>query len=93
MASANRTLHDGWSFTQVGHGAKDAVKEGEWIPVQAFPTTVHVELLKAGRIPDPVSCVTRRSEVLRLVWSGCSSSGCKNGMCNVRAWIGHDLEG
>ncbi|KAF9821274.1 hypothetical protein IEO21_00882 [Rhodonia placenta] len=46
-----RTLHDGWSFTQIGGG--EAVKDGEWLPVQSFPTTVHVELLKQEKIPDP----------------------------------------
>ena len=59
MGFASRPLHEGWTFTQVGGGARDVVKEGEWIPVQSFPTTVHVELLKAGRIPDPVSCAAR----------------------------------
>lgn len=46
-----RALHDGWSFTQIGGG--EAVKDGEWLPVQSFPTTVHVELLKQKKIPDP----------------------------------------
>ncbi|KLO14962.1 glycoside hydrolase family 2 protein [Schizopora paradoxa] len=40
-----------WSFTQVGGG--QGTKDGEWVPVANFPTTVHVELLKLGRIPDP----------------------------------------
>ncbi|KZT72528.1 glycoside hydrolase family 2 protein [Daedalea quercina L-15889] len=53
MSLTSRALHDGWSFTQAGGAERGAMKEGEWIPVQAFPTTVHVELLKAGRIPDP----------------------------------------
>ncbi|KAF8812399.1 glycoside hydrolase family 2 protein [Phlegmacium glaucopus] len=42
--SARRLLTD-WSFTQVG--------VGEWLPVSSFPTTVHVELLKLKKIPDP----------------------------------------
>ncbi|KAI9069247.1 glycoside hydrolase family 2 protein [Trametes sanguinea] len=50
MAHA-RELNDGWTFTQVGGG--EVVKEGEWLPVQSFPTTVHVELLKLQKIPDP----------------------------------------
>ncbi|CDO71388.1 Glycoside Hydrolase Family 2 protein [Trametes cinnabarina] len=51
MAHVTRELHDGWTFTQVGGG--EVVKDGEWLPVQSFPTTVHVELLKLQRIPDP----------------------------------------
>jgi beta-mannosidase len=46
-----RHLKD-WSFTQVGGG--EGTKDGEWIHVSEFPTTVHVELLKLERIPDPV---------------------------------------
>ncbi|KAH9948346.1 glycoside hydrolase family 2 protein [Amylocystis lapponica] len=44
-------INTGWSFTQVGGG--EAVKDGEWLPVTHFPTTVHVELLAHKRIPDP----------------------------------------
>jgi len=40
-----------WSFTQVGGGK--GTKNGEWLEVSEFPTTVHVELLKLKRIPDP----------------------------------------
>ncbi|EIM88069.1 beta-mannosidase [Stereum hirsutum FP-91666 SS1] len=51
MTSSVRTLNDGWSFTQVGGG--EGTKNGEWLAVSEFPTTVHVELLKLKRIPDP----------------------------------------
>ncbi|KAM5540332.1 hypothetical protein V8D89_005790 [Ganoderma adspersum] len=44
-------LHDGWTFTQVG--GSEVVKDGEWLPVRNFPTTVHVELLEHKKIPDP----------------------------------------
>ncbi|KAF7301631.1 Glycoside hydrolase family 2 protein [Mycena indigotica] len=40
-----------WKFTQIGGGK--GTKEGEWLPVSTFPTTVHVELLKLKKIPDP----------------------------------------
>ncbi|RDX53645.1 glycoside hydrolase family 2 protein [Lentinus brumalis] len=50
-AKVARELHEGWTFTQVGGG--QVMKEGEWLPVQHFPTTVHVELLGYKRIPDP----------------------------------------
>ncbi|KAF9247262.1 glycoside hydrolase family 2 protein [Melanogaster broomeanus] len=46
-----RTIASGWSFSQVGGG--QGTKDGEWLPVSEFPTTVHVELLKLKRIPDP----------------------------------------
>ncbi|KIK97998.1 glycoside hydrolase family 2 protein [Paxillus rubicundulus Ve08.2h10] len=45
-----RTIASGWSFSQVGGGP---LEDREWIPVSAFPTTIHVELLKLKRIPDP----------------------------------------
>jgi beta-mannosidase len=47
-------LIEGWSFTEIKGG--QGTKDGEWLSVDRVPTTVHVELLKAGRIPDPVSC-------------------------------------
>ncbi|KAJ7068225.1 glycoside hydrolase family 2 protein [Mycena amicta] len=45
-----RPLRD-WQFTQIGGG--DATKENEWLPVSSFPTTVHVELVKRDKIPNP----------------------------------------
>lgn len=49
--SAIKFLHSDWVFTQVGGG--QGTRCGEWLPVTEFPTTVHVELLKLKRIPDP----------------------------------------
>ncbi|OCH90937.1 glycoside hydrolase family 2 protein [Obba rivulosa] len=49
--STVRSLNEGWSFTQVGGG--QVMKDGDWLPVNNFPTTVHVELLAYKRIPDP----------------------------------------
>ena len=84
MSLASRPLHEGWTFTQAGGGVRGAVGEGEWIPVQAFPTTVHVELLKAGRIPDPVSGAARFDRSRRTADMPVGSSlGCRNGTCNV----------
>lgn len=57
-ASVNRPLEE-WSFTQIGGG--QGTKEGEWVGVSEFPTTVHVELLKLKRIPDPVSAAPPRA--------------------------------
>jgi len=48
-----RELTEGWSFTEIGGG--EGTKDGEWLSIERVPTTVHVELLKAERIPDPVS--------------------------------------
>ncbi|KAF8195946.1 beta-mannosidase [Mycena galopus ATCC 62051] len=45
-----RLLQD-WTFTQLGGG--DGTRDGEWLKVSQFPTTVHVELLKLKIIPDP----------------------------------------
>ncbi|KAG6888821.1 hypothetical protein C0992_007435 [Termitomyces sp. T32_za158] len=47
---STRLLRD-WSFTQVGGGA--GTQNGEWLPISKFPTSVHVELLKLKKIPDP----------------------------------------
>ncbi len=49
--ATSRALQE-WHFTQVGGGA--GTKNGEWLQVDLFPTTVHVELIKLKRIPDPV---------------------------------------
>lgn len=63
--SSIRTIASGWQFSQVGGGVGpggQGTNDGEWLPVSEFPTTVHVELLKSKRIPDPVrSCDTRCS--------------------------------
>jgi len=59
-----KTLHNNWYFTQVterGDGGKGTLKEGEWLSVDSFPTTVHVELMKLKKIPDPV-------ELSLIIW-------------------------
>ena len=50
-SNIRRELHDGWSFTQIGGG--EGTKDGEWLETASFPTSVHVELLRLKRIPDP----------------------------------------
>lgn len=49
-------LNEGWTYalTDAHGGDTGEVKVGEWTAVKQFPTTVHVELLKEGKIPDPV---------------------------------------
>lgn len=51
-----KALDEGWGYSLTdAHGTDTGgVKEGEWTAVKQFPTTVHVELLKEGKIPDPV---------------------------------------
>ncbi|KAF9226510.1 glycoside hydrolase family 2 protein [Gyrodon lividus] len=49
--SSTRTIASGWCFTQDGGGL--GTNNGEWLSASEFPTTVHVELLKLKRIPDP----------------------------------------
>ncbi|KAI0263626.1 beta-mannosidase [Gloeopeniophorella convolvens] len=51
MASVLRKLDKDWSFTQVGGG--EGTKDGEWLETGTFPTTVHVELIRLKKIPDP----------------------------------------
>lgn len=55
MSSNTTRLLQDWSFTQIGGGKGS--KDGEWLTVSQFPTTVHVELLKLNRIPDPVGII------------------------------------
>ena len=53
MQSITRVLNDGWTFTQAGGGQETG--DGEWLKTSTFPTSVHVELLRLMKIPDPVS--------------------------------------
>lgn len=53
--STIRSLMQDWTFTQVGGGQGTEIDE--WLAASQFPTTVHVELLKAKRIPDPVCLI------------------------------------
>lgn len=50
--STTTILNQNWEFAQLSEQ-----KGVDWHPVSRFPTSVHVELLKAGRIPDPVSII------------------------------------
>lgn len=45
------TLTQNWSFTQIGGGQANA--DGEWLRAGDAPTSVHVELLRLEKIPDP----------------------------------------
>lgn len=51
LAAVQRTtLKDNWEFSAVASDASPDVKE-EWASC-SIPTSVHVELQKAGKIPD-----------------------------------------
>lgn len=82
----SRNIHDGWSFKKTNSEdlAGATVKKDEVYTVQQFPTTVHVELLKQKKIPDPV-CPSPDSIEKRLIEVHSSSSVCMNGMCSVRS--------
>jgi beta-mannosidase len=51
MSSKQSTLLSSWEFTQVSSTAIPDVSV-EWTPC-SVPTSVHVELIKSGKIPDP----------------------------------------
>ena len=62
-----RECYCGSAFANGGGADEDAtVKAGEWLDVKSFPTTVHVELLKHGKIPDPVR-LSRDRVLLSLI--------------------------
>lgn len=46
------TIDKGWEFTQTPSKYFEDVQD-EWHECASFPTCVHVELHKAGKIPDP----------------------------------------
>ena len=68
-----QVLDEGWAYSLTNANGTETgeVKVGEWTPVKHFPTTVHVELIKEGRIPDPVRsllfCESKRLTDLHLV--------------------------
>ena len=70
-----KELDEGWSFTEIGGG--EGTGDGEWLNVERVPTTVHVELLKAGRIPDPVRLFSSRF-----------SSSCVDGYRDLPKFVG-----
>ena len=53
-SSISTLLADGWEFTQLTSGPLEPViPKDQWLATSQFPTEVHVELLKLGKIPDP----------------------------------------
>ena len=80
--SIHRSLQH-WHFTQVGGG--EGTKDGEWLRVSEFPTTVHVELLRLKKIPDPVGTVL--PWISPQYWNISSLLGSMSGMYNVCAML------
>lgn len=79
-----KELGEGWSFTEIGSG--EGTENGEWLSIEHVPTTVHVELLKVERIPDPVSHLLQRTlrvHGLTDITIYPSSLGYMSGMCSV----------
>lgn len=52
MPSSRTVLKSGWEFSQVSSETSPSVKE-EWLGCKSMPTSVHVELLKHGKIEHP----------------------------------------
>jgi hypothetical protein len=88
MRGITRVLDDGWTFTQTRGGQK--MEDGEWLETSAFPTSVHVELLRLKKIPDPVRSASRNGyqrDANVLIYD--SSLGSMSGIYSVRATAGH----
>lgn len=58
--SRSQLLDGGWQFCQApietnstkGHHEQDGIAK-DWVACSKVPTSVHVELFKQGKIPDP----------------------------------------
>jgi hypothetical protein len=50
----SRSIDTNWSFAQIDDTGNPIEAGWGWLPTSTFPTTAHVELLKLGKIPDPV---------------------------------------
>lgn len=62
-----------WSFAEVGGGQVNA--KDEWIPCSQFPTSVHAELIKLGKIPDPYVGLHEWDVQCKLIlWQALSTS-------------------
>ena len=56
MTAHNLPIAQNWSYKQRDTSISsvlDELNESSWTTATGFPSEVHVELLKAGRIPDP----------------------------------------
>ena len=48
-------LNKGWHWKErdAQRGVVDELEDASWTAARSFPSEIHAELLKAGRIPDP----------------------------------------
>lgn len=83
MKATVENINKSWSFTQLT--GDQGIKKGEWVPCKQFPTSVHVELIQNGVVPDPVRPRHFLSDdQLTHTTSVNSSWACTSGMCSVR---------
>jgi len=77
MAAVTTIIDKNWEFAQLR-----PQQPLEWLPASTVPTSVHVELIKAGKIPDPVSIISFSAYFLNLCGLP-SLSARTNGKFNV----------
>jgi len=56
--AVTREIRDGWLWKEYEDGdlslsGPNSSSQDGWMPATSFPSEIHLELLKAGRIPDP----------------------------------------
>jgi beta-mannosidase len=51
QASSKLVFNKDWLFSQIGGGPVN--KDGEWLRASKAPTSVHAELLRLEKIPNP----------------------------------------
>src|SRR5205085_11242419 len=59
-ATTTRLLHDGWSFRQADAAPIPNSNPGAWLPA-LVPGHVHLDLMRAGVIPDPFAAMHERT--------------------------------
>src|SRR5438105_2688961 len=60
MVTASILLADGWRFREVPPAIEQAMTEISWLPAQV-PGHVHLDLMRAGVIPDPFDRLHERT--------------------------------
>lgn len=91
-------ISENWSYTQLtptripdGPKAGEEIQEEkEWFPASKFPTSVHVELMKRGELPDHCKGLNEWDiqaslSVVRMKMS-VSSSGCVTIYRTIVGW-------
>ena len=105
MTAAFTAISQGWGWKERDVSIASVLDEvgSLWTDAAAFPSEVHVELLKAGRIPDPFkgsnehevqceSCIAVSScvDYMRHLQGSANVSGCTapSSMCRSRSAAG-----